>query len=674
MASPLRANLVIRNGTLIDGTGAPSYRGDVAISGETIVAVGPNLQITGAHEEIDAQGLLVTPGWIDIHTHYDAQATWDPMLSPSTNNGVTTCIMGNCGVGFAPCQKDRREFLVSLMEAVEDIPGTALYEGIKWEWETFPEYLDSLARKQYACDVAAMVGHSAVRTWVMGSRANLSDRPGGPENDPVTTEEIEKMAKVVKEAVAAGAWGFSTSRLLLHRDKSGILTPGCLASKNELLSIGNAMSEAGGGVMELSADFVTYDDLPYHMMDPNKQKDFLMNELDWMVKIAEQHKDKVPITHGVGNMAPLQRFLSKTHDQITAAGGICKFQVQTRPQSVHLSFAAGNHSLMVSRVFREIWKKGKNDMKKLKITLAHPAVRSAIMNDFKEFKPVKAKTLQGWATYENAKGISLPQWYFTLEGVYPWVGTYEPALETDINKMAKAKGVAPLELAYDLLMDTDGSHRGVLWRPLFGYIGNNDNIRQLLETGKALPGFDDAGAHCSILTDACAPTSNLSFWCRDRTTGPKISIERMVQLQTGDAAALFGMDDRGLLLPGKQADINIIDFDKLKVHPPYWANDLPTGAGRWVQYTEGYRATVNRGEVTFENDQPTGRTPGRLVRNPRSVGLLEEPGVEAAKDTEVVPELDLQQHALKASQTQTAGGSAIARQLRDLNEKLQSRL
>lgn len=662
MALPVAATLVIRGGTIVDGSGAPAFVADIAIDGETISAVGQDLKVAGTPKEIFAKGLLVAPGWIDVHTHYDAQCTWDPLLTPSANCGVTTAIMGNCGVGFAPCQKELRPFLLDLMEAVEDIPGAALSEGIKWEWESFPEYLDALERRNYACDVAVMIGHGGVRTWVLGKRASVSDRPGGPEKDPVTHEEIQRIKAVVREAVAAGALGFSTSRLLLHRDNRGILTPGCLAAKEECSAICDAVAEGGGGIFEMSADFSSYDDVPYHKMDEAKRGAFFKSELGWMAESMHKHKENLKVSFGTG--AEAVPFFAKWAKKVSTVPGQCVVQFQTRPQSFHMSHSSGKNMFSTSRHYQAARKEAGGDNDELIRLLKVSATRKAIMDDLAQFKSKKGQMGILFETYSNDKGVIIPAWMSTGEMVYPWTPTYEPTDDTMIANVASSKGTTALELCYDLLQDTEGPHAGVLWRPLFGYKGNNDNIVDAFEFENAIPGFDDAGAHGTILTDATAATSSLAYYGRDRTRG-RVSLEKLVKSQTSDAAAIFGLGDRGVLQPGKRADVNIMDLDKLNIGAPFFAHDLPTNAGRWLQEAEGYHTTVLRGVVTFQNGQHSGQLPGRLVRNPRSAGLAENHAfVQAASVTEgVQTSADLTEYAVELSRS--GGASAVARVLRE---------
>lgn len=668
--APIAADLVIKGGIVIDGTGAPAFIADIAIAGELIVAVGQNLEASGNPKLINAEGLLIAPGWVDVHTHFDAQATWDPLLSPSASAGVTTAIMGNCGVGFAPCQKELRPFLLDLMEAVEDIPGTALHEGIQWEWETFPEYLDALAKRRYACDVAVMVGHGGVRTWVMGKRASLADMPGGADKNPVTSEEIAAIGAVVCEAVSAGALGFSTSRLLLHRDNKGILTPGALASQEEVLCICDAVAKGGGGVFEFSTDFSSYDDVPYHKHDPEKHSDYLNSELHWLATSMAKHPDKLKISFGAG--ADAIEFWSRWTSQRQQVPGQCMVQIQIRPQSFHMSLASGITMFTHSLEFRKAQKEARGDTGRFVELLKEPARRKTILQDTDKFKLRGQQTHQTQALAVNDQGVRLPAWFVTGQDTYPWTPSYEPTSDMAVTNIAARNGQSVLEVCYDLLLDTGGPHAGILWHPLFSYKGHNDNIASMFDHENMIPGFGDAGAHNTILTDAVAATSSLCHYGRDRKRG-LAPLEKIIKTQTSDAATLFGLSDRGLVQPGKRADLNIIDFDRLNIKAPYWANDLPTNAGRWMQDVEGYLTTILRGVITFQNGQHSGELPGQLVRNPRAIGLSDHSiSVTPASVDETLTTEDLSEYAVELSRN--GGASAQARVLRHEQRSQHSRL
>lgn len=605
VAGAQHVDLVIRNGTVVDGTGAPRFVGDVAVTEGVIVGVGPGLNVCGKRE-LDAKGLLVTPGWIDCHTHFDAQVTWDPYLSPSTANGVTTCIFGNCGIGFAPCQPDRREFLAHIIEAVEDLPGPVITQGMVWDWETFEEYLDSVGRRKLACDVAVMVGHAAVRTWVMGKRASAADRPGGALADPVKPHEVEAMASIVQDAVAAGALGFSTSRLLMHRDKSGFLTPGTLASREEVLAIARGVARGGGGMFQWSPDWAAYDDVPYAKLDMQRVREHQEGELRWMTDIAKEHGDKVALTWtlGFGNdpdtAAHLPAMQVRFLEEIKQAGGLAKAQVFVRPQGFLWSFEARLHPFLVSGTFQTLQRQCKKEGWDLLLALSDTAVRARIIGEV-----------------EVKSGLPEFQEFFNLiqpwDIVYRWTPHYEPGKADSVRAMAEVEGRTPLEVAYDLL-----SKESLLWKPFVTWATRDLSVHQkLFEHPQVIPGGDDAGAHHTIFMDATCPSHMLTHWVRDRTRGPRFSLEHAVKKHTSDIAEVFGLHDRGVLLPGKKADINVIDFGKLRMRKPHFVRDLPLGAARWLQEVDGYSLTLVSGRETFRDGKPTGELPGRLVRNPR---------------------------------------------------------
>jgi N-acyl-D-amino-acid deacylase len=564
-------DLVIRNGTVIDGSGGPSRPGDVAVDGERITAVG-TVDEPG-RREIDAAGKLVTPGFVDIHTHYDGQATWDPDVTPSSWHGVTTIVMGNCGVGFAPADPARRDWLIQLMEGVEDIPGTALAEGMTWNWETFPQYLDELERTARVMDVSALVPHGAVRTYVMGDR--------GGRNAEATADEIEAMAKIVREAVDAGAVGFSTTRTLLHRAKDGELAAGTTASADELVGIGMALGEAGSGVFEVASD----------MFDPD-------GEFAWMRTIARETGR--PVTFGClqDDLRPEHwRRLLQLADESRAEGARIVPQVAGRPASVLFGWASTAHPF----IFHGTWQAIADLPRDERLArLRDPEVRRAMIEE----RPEAA----GMAAFLTAAFHKM----FPL-GDPP---DYEPAPEQSVQAVAAREGRTPQEVVYDLLMADDG--RGLLYVPLIGYAhGDFGALHDMLVHPGTVLGLGDGGAHCGLLCDASLPTYMLSHWARDRRRGDRLSVEQAVHLQTRSTAALYGFDDRGLLAPGLLADINVVDFDALTIEPPEMVYDLPAGGRRLIQRARGYVATVKRGVVVREHDESTGARPGRLLRGPQ---------------------------------------------------------
>ncbi|HZM41782.1 MAG TPA: amidohydrolase family protein [Acidimicrobiales bacterium] len=564
-------DLVIRNGSVVDGSGGPARTADVAIDGERITAVG---QVEGrGRREIDAQGRLVTPGFVDIHTHYDGQVTWDPEVTPSSWHGVTTIVMGNCGVGFAPARPAKRDWLIQLMEGVEDIPGTALDEGMTWNWETFPEYLDEIERLRRVLDVAALVPHGAVRAYVMGER--------GGANAEATGDEIELMAKLVQEAVEAGAAGFSTTRTILHRAKDGELAEGTLASADELIAIGRGLGRAGAGVFELASD----------MFDAEA-------EFAWMATVARESGRPVTFNCLQDDIRPEHwRRLIELADQASAEGGRIVPQVAGRPACILLGWDTTANPFL----FHQTWQAIAGLPREERLArLRTPEVRDAML--------AERPQLEGIAAFLTSSYHKL----FPL-GDPP---EYEPPPSESLEAVAAREGTTPQALAYDHLLSDDG--QGLLYLPLLGYAhGDFGALHEMLVHPSTVLGLGDGGAHCGILCDASLPSYMLSHWVRDRSRGVRLGLEHAVHLQTRRTAALYGFDDRGLLAPGHLADVNVIDFDALAIEAPEIVYDLPAGGRRLIQRSRGYAATVKRGEVVRENDESTGARPGRLLRGPQ---------------------------------------------------------
>jgi N-acyl-D-aspartate/D-glutamate deacylase len=564
-------DLVIRNGTVVDGSGGPvrvAGTADIAVDGDRISAVGPD--VGPGRREIDADGRLVTPGFVDIHTHYDGQATWDPEISPSSWHGVTTIVMGNCGVGFAPADPAKRAWLIQLMEGVEDIPGTALAEGMSWNWETFPEYLDELDRMARVVDVSALVPHGAVRAYVMGDR--------GGHNAEATRDEVEAMAKVVREAVEAGAVGFSTTRTLLHRAKDGELAAGTTASSAELIGIGRALGDAGAGVFELASD----------MFDPD-------GEFAWMRTIARETGRPVTFNCLQDDLRPEHwRRLVELADEATANGARIVPQVAGRPASVLFGWDSTAHPFVFHRTWRTLADLSRADRQ---ARLRDPEVREAMVTERVEVSGLAAFITSAWHKL------------FPL-GDPP---EYEPGPERSVQAIAAREGRTPQEVTYDLMMADDG--RGLLYIPLLGYAhGDFDALHEMLVHPGSVLGLGDGGAHCGLLCDASLPTYMLTHWVRDRSRGARLSLEQAVHMQTRSTAGLYGFDDRGLLAPGYLADVNVIDLDALAIDAPTMVYDLPAGGRRLVQRARGYGATVKRGVVVREDDRSTGERPGVLLR------------------------------------------------------------
>jgi N-acyl-D-aspartate/D-glutamate deacylase len=567
-------DLVVRGGTLVDGTGSEKRLADVAIDGDRIVAVGNDLG--EGRREIDASGQLVTPGWVDIHTHYDGQVTWDTHLTPSGWNGVTTVVMGNCGVGFAPVRPGQEEFLIQLMEGVEDIPGTALAEGIQWGWESFPEYLDAVEKMPRAIDVGAQVPHGAVRTYVMGER--------GAKNEKASPEDIEGMADIVREALQAGALGFSTSRTILHRAKDGEVVPGTNAEDEEVLGIGRVLGEVGHGVFEVASDLAPEGD-----------------ELAWMSKLSKETGRPVSFAclQNPGDPNQWKRLL-KACEKDAAEGGHLTPQVAQRPAGLLLGFESTIHPLIAHPGYQAI--AGLPRAERLE-KLADPAVRAQILESQPDYGSLPGPAMLIMQGFHMMFPLGDPP-------------DYEPGPEKSIAAIAKREGREPLELLYDVMMENEG--RGIVYMPLLGYAnGDLEPIREMMLHPQSVFSLSDGGAHCGLICDASVPTFLLTHWVRDRSRGDRIPIEQVVEQQTRRTAAFYGMEDRGVIAPGMKADLNVIDFENLHIHAPEMVYDLPAEGRRLIQKVDGYRYTVCSGEVIYEDGEPTGALPGKLVRGPQ---------------------------------------------------------
>jgi N-acyl-D-amino-acid deacylase len=566
-------DLVIRSGKIVDGTGAPAFVGDIAIDGDVIASVGG--EAGAGHREIDASGLLVTPGFVDIHTHYDGQVTWDPYLSPSSWHGVTTLVMGNCGVGFAPVEPGKQEFLIGLMEGVEDIPGTALAEGIKWSWESFPQYLDAIEKMQRVIDVGAQVPHGAVRAYVMGER--------GAHNEEATEEDITRMAALVREAIKAGALGFSTSRTMLHRAKNKEVVPGTFASEAELLGIGRALRNAGHGVFEMASD----------MTGPDAT-------MEWMIKLTRETGLPITFAMGQGDQNPdgWRRMLDRVK-KYNAEGAHLAPQISPRPTGMLMGLQSSLHPFITHPTYhRELAHLSIDE----RVTeMRKPEVRARILAE----EPGTKDRVTRYLVTNFAK-------YFRL-GDPP---DYEPAPETSIAARAQRAGKSAAELTYDLLLERNG--REMLYVPFSNYASYNlDAVREMMTDTTTTLGLSDGGAHCGLICDASMPTYLLTHWVRDRSRGERLPVEFVVKRQTADTAKLYGLNDRGRLKPGFKADVNAIDLDGLRLHAPEMVFDLPAGGRRLIQRVDGYKHTVVSGEVTYQDGQPTGAMPGRLIRGPQ---------------------------------------------------------
>ena len=563
-------DLIIRGGTVADGSGQPTRLADVAIDGSIVTEVGA---VEGAARRVvDADGLLVTPGWVDIHTHYDGQATWDPEVSPSGWHGVTTVVMGNCGVGFAPARASDRAWLIQLMEGVEDIPGTALAEGMNWNWETFGEYLDEVARTDRVLDVAALVPHGALRAYVLGE---------GRANDAANGEEIGEMAALVREAVRAGAIGASTTRTILHRAKDGELAAGTTAAADELIAIGEALGKAGHRVFSVASDMRDLD-----------------HEFAWMSEISV--RAGIPVTYQVlqADFAPdLWREWIDRGVAANRRGAWLVPQVAGKPTSLMVGFQSATHPFSHHQTYQEI---AHLPLPERVARLRRPEVRAAMLAE--EPRP------GGFVQLLRANQHKL----FPL-GDPP---DYEPPPERSVTALAAAQGRTTDEVLYDLMLGRDGKE--LLYLPLLDYAASNlDAVREMLVHPATVLGLGDGGAHCGVLCDASLPTFMLTHWARDRSRGEQLPLETVVHLQTRRTAELYGFRDRGLLAPGYVADVNLIDHDGLALCPPEMVYDLPAAGKRLIQRARGYAATIKSGVVVRQHDEPTGEYPGRLLRGPQ---------------------------------------------------------
>jgi len=563
-------DLVIRNGMIVDGTGAPAFAGDISIDGGRIVGVGG--KAGSAHREIDAPGMLVTPGWVDIHTHYDGQVAWDPYLSPSSWHGVTTLVMGNCGVGFAPVRPGQEDFLISIMDGVEDIPTETLKAGIKFEWESFGEYLDALSRMKRVLDVGAHVPHCAVRTYVMGER--------GAANEPATADDIAQIATIVRDGVKAGALGVSTSRTLLHRTRDKAYVPGTFAAVDEMLGLGRALGEAGGGVFEMVTDVAGED-----------------ADLDWVARLSAETGCRISLAAVVNRRSGMRmheifEFIRRQN----ANGSRIFAQVAARPAASLMSLQSSLHPFSTHRTYRQLM--AGLSLEERVARMRDPNVRAQILSDQPAVR--EEQTLAMVSQFEHHFPLGDPP-------------DYEPTREMSILERAKCAGKTPQELTYDTLLERDG--RGIIYMPLAFKDYSFEALRPVLTDSATILSLSDGGAHCGVICDAGMPTYLLTHWVRDRRRGARIPLEVAVKRQTRDTAELYGLRDRGVLAAGMKADLNLIDFDNLRLHSPEMVFDLPAGGRRFVQRVDGYKCTVVSGEVTYENGEPTGAMPGKIVRH-----------------------------------------------------------
>jgi len=576
-------DLVIRNATLIDGSGAPGRVADVAVDGSRFSALGA--AVGAGRRVIDADGLLLAPGWVDVHTHYDGQATWDPQLTPSSWHGVTTAVFGNCGVGFAPVKRGAERFLIHLMEGVEDIPETVLSEGIDFRWESFGEYLDALAGMPRIMDVGAQMPHGALRFYVMGER-------GADHAQMPSADEIERMGRLLEEALALGALGLTTSRTIKHRAKDGRYTPSLSAAEPELAGLAAAMRRAGRGVIEVNSDFEGGD----------------FERLRQVAALSQR-----PLTVLLLQMHHVPQRWRETLAGIRAAraaGLDVNGQVGSRAINIMMGLEATVHPF----VTHPLW---------TALADLSPAARShRIRSD-------AALRQRLWA---DRPDDSHTRWVAgLLERTFQFSEPldYEPDPARSVTAVARATNRDPFAVALDWLLENDG--RALLLHTFENYYdGNLEVIREMLQDPATICGLADAGAHVGLLCDAGAPTTMLTHWARDRTRGPGLPLEQLVKKQTRDTAFAYGLRDRGLIAPGYKADFNLIDFAALRARLPELVYDLPAGGRRLVQRADGYRATFVSGVEVMRDGTPTGALPGQLVRGPQDAGAAASQGAKAA--------------------------------------------
>jgi N-acyl-D-aspartate/D-glutamate deacylase len=567
-------DLVIRGGTVADGKGGTPMQADIAVTGGRIAQVG---EVAGkGQEELSAAGRLVTPGFVDIHTHYDGQATWDSHLAPSSWHGVTTVVMGNCGVGFAPVRKADRNRLIELMEGVEDIPGVALHEGLKWNWESFADYLDALEARERDIDICAQLPHGALRVYVMGER--------GARLEPATEDDIARMRCLAADAMRAGAIGFSTSRTLNHRSVNGEPTPSLRATEAELMGIAQGLADAGSGVIEMISDFNAPD---------------LETEFGMIRRLVETSGRPLSLSLAQAHSSPESwRTLLGMIEESARDGLPIRAQVAPRPIGILLGLQGTLNPFSAHRAFAEI--KDRPMAEKLAI-MRDPEFRARILaeTDTRQNHPLARRVM----AFDHIFPLGDPP-------------NYEPSRESALARMAERQNRDPVELAYDLLLDNGG--RNFLFMPFANYAHYNlDACGEMIAHPDCVMGLGDGGAHVGIISDASYATYLLTHWSRDRANG-KFDVGWLVKRQTHDTARAVGLNDRGVLAPGMKADINIIDFDRLKVEAPVMAFDLPAGGKRLLQGAQGYDATIVSGEIVYRNGKATGALPGKLVRGTRS--------------------------------------------------------
>ena len=567
-------DLVVRSGSVIDGTGQPAFTADVAINDGQIAEIG-HIRSKG-RREVDADGALVTPGFVDIHTHYDGQATWSNRMSPSSHHGVTTVVMGNCGVGFAPVRPTDHDLLIELMEGVEDIPGVALAEGLSWEWESFPDYLEYLSKRQFDMDVGAQLPHAALRVYVMGQR--------GADREPATAADVVEMRRLTEQAMRAGALGFTSSRTLNHRSVRGEPTPTLQAEYDELVGMASALQAVGGGVMEMISDF---DDL-----------DAEFDLLKSMVRSAGRPMS-ISLAQGISDHG-WRKVLNKI-EGASNSGLAMRGQVAPRPIGILLGLTTTLAPFTTRPSFSEV---AGLPLAERAVALADPARKARILAE---------QTGPGFMRLFRLMDEGRKIWLMTDPP------NYEPDPADSLNAQALRRGVDPWSYIYDALLQSNG--KALLYTPFANYAENNlDCCRDMILHKDTVMGLGDGGAHVGTICDASFITSLLTHWGRDRSRGEGIDLPTLVKCQTQDTARAVDLTDRGTLQPGMRADLNIIDFDNLNVRLPEMVNDLPAGGARLQQLADGYAMTIVHGEPTYVDGDATDALPGRLVRKTQAEG------------------------------------------------------
>ncbi len=565
-------DLVIRGGTIVDGNGGTPFVADLAVSDGRITVIGE--VAARGKEEIDAQGLIVTPGFVDIHTHYDGQVTWSDRLAPSSSHGVTTVVIGNCGVGFAPCRPGDRDALINVMEGVEDIPEAVMAKGLPWNWESFPDFLDALDARQWDIDVAAYVPHSPIRVYAMGQR--------GLDREPATAEDLERMASLVTEGIEAGAVGFATSRTMMHRTGDGEHIPSFHAASDELGAIAAAVGRTGRGVLQ---------------MIPNLDSADYDLDVGLLMRMAKE--SMLPVTYSLaqwgGDRTGWKRTMDLMRGYNEAHGTRLKAQVFPRPMGVVCGLETSFNPFSGCPAYAPL--------------AALPlADRVAALRD----PEMRAKLLAEEPDEAALEGMRALMRNF--EGIYPLGSApdYEPGQHRSVAALAEAKGIAPIEMAYDLLLEDEG--HALLFAPFSNYCdGNLDAALEMMRDTESVIGLGDGGAHYGLISDSSYPTTLLAHWTRDRD-GERVSLPWAIKALSADNADFLGLADRGRIAVGKKADINIIDHAGLQLHRPHIVYDLPGGGRRLVQDADGYRATIVSGAIIQRDGKPTGLRPGRLVR------------------------------------------------------------